>query len=133
MSDFKDVVIRILSDILGDVAAEGGLLGAEEELFERTLYEYEHMDENALTVLYPRANDVLTPHMTAYTADHTDAMFFAAAQTIAFDDLTNAQISKMIYHGRELHYAGRQPGMLIEFLDEDNRVIWSRSFENWDH
>ena len=62
-----------------------------------------------------------------------DQWFTQLAKTIAFDDCSGERVLYIMYKGKELHYAGWKPGMLMEFADKNGNTIWSASFPEWDH
>jgi hypothetical protein len=67
------------------------------------------------------------------TSKSTDYWFIKLAKTIAFDDCSDEQVILIVHNGHELHYTGWQPNMLIEFADDEENIIWSGSFPDWDH
>lgn len=62
-----------------------------------------------------------------------DGWFTKLAKTIAFDDLTYEEVVFISYKGKEIYYAGWQPGILIAFEDDAGKTIWSNAFPEWDH
>jgi hypothetical protein len=63
------------------------------------------------------------------------ALCHYAAKFYAFDDLDNTfSIVKLVFKGKELEYAGWQPGMLFEFFEvESGKIVYSNEFPEWDH
>jgi (2Fe-2S) ferredoxin len=62
-----------------------------------------------------------------------DRFFEELAHTICFADCSDEQVVFISYEGKELHYTGWKPNMLMEFADEANEIIYSQSFPEWDH
>ena len=64
----------------------------------------------------------------------TDDQFFTTvSKRICFDDLTNENVHKIFYKGKEVFYTGWQPGMKFEYKDLDGNTVWVGYFEHWDH
>lgn len=62
-----------------------------------------------------------------------DKFFKAVSQRICFDDCTNESVVKIYYKGKEVFYAGWQPGMKYEYTDAQGNTVWVGYFEHWDH
>lgn len=62
-----------------------------------------------------------------------DAFFTNVSRKIAFDDIDDSTVHKIFYKGKEVEYAGWQPGMKFEYEDLDGNTVWVGYFENWDH
>lgn len=63
-----------------------------------------------------------------------DEAFFAAAELQAFSDCSDAHNIKVHHNGSTYRYAGWQPGMLIEFVNEKlGTSRWYGRFPEWDH
>lgn len=61
-------------------------------------------------------------------------MFENAARCIAFDDLSDDVFESCYVDGNEYLYAGWQPGMVYEFIDEETgKVVYSTCHPEWDH
>ena len=59
---------------------------------------------------------------------------YKASQFYAWADCDDTyEIVEIMCDGRKLEYVGWQPGMLFEFVNEDGDVVYSASFECWDH
>ena len=78
-------------------------------------------DENYYTVTLERE------------ANNTNAFFRKLAHTICFADCSDEQVIFISYEGKELHYTGWKPNMLMEFADAEGNVIWAEEFPEWDH
>ena len=66
--------------------------------------------------------------------DTEEEMFYEAARFYAFNDLdTGMEITKIVCEGRNCYYTGWQPDMVIEFVNDDEEIIWSGQFPQWDH
>lgn len=62
------------------------------------------------------------------------ALCYKAAQFYAWADCDDTyKIDEIMCDGRKLEYVGWQPGMLFEFVNEDGDIVYSASFECWDH
>lgn len=90
--------------------------------------------------------DDLTPSWCIYcdedgelsTVVHNDpfdelGFFVKVAKFIAFSDCTDEHVEKIFFKGKEVVYAGWQPGMTFEFKDLDGNTVWKESFPHWDH
>lgn len=62
-----------------------------------------------------------------------DEVFYRASQLVIFDDCYPVRNVLVHLDGETYHYAGWQPGMLIEFEDEHGKTFWSASFPQFDH
>ena len=62
-----------------------------------------------------------------------EKFFEKLAHTICFADCSDEQVIFISYEGKELHYTGWKPNMLIEFADNESNIIWSQVFPEWDH
>ena len=62
-----------------------------------------------------------------------DFFFTSVSKMIAFDDLYDITVQKIFYKGKEVEYAGWQPGMKFEYTDLDGNTIWVGEFPHWDH
>lgn len=72
-------------------------------------------------------------HTYAIPCNNTEQWFTRLAKTIAFDDCSDEAVIFILYQGKEIHYAGWKPNMLIEFEDDTGNTIWSCAFPAWDH
>lgn len=64
----------------------------------------------------------------------TDDQFFTiVSKKICFDDLDDSTVHKIFFRGKEVEYAGWQPGMKFEYTDFDGNTVWVGYFEHWDH
>lgn len=62
-----------------------------------------------------------------------DKFFKAVSQRICFDDCTDESVVKIYYKGKEVYYAGWQPGMKYEYVTAQGNTVWVGYFEEWDH
>lgn len=62
-----------------------------------------------------------------------DAMMRTVCKTICFSDCTDEHVIKIVYHGKEIHYTGWQPGMVLEFANDEGEIVWSGCFPEYDH
>lgn len=63
----------------------------------------------------------------------TDKFFYEVSRRIAFSDCSNEEVLIIIWHGKEIEYAGWKPNMVYEYKDLDGNTVWVGQFENWDH
>ena len=87
----------------------------------------------SITYHYTDADDKKTCYIRYF--DSASAMCYWAARLYAFSDFDDTiKIDAIKSHGREIVYAGWQPGMLIEFIDKQTREsVWADEFPVWDH
>ena len=62
-----------------------------------------------------------------------DQFFTRVSKKICFDDIDDSTVHKIFYKGKEVEYAGWQPGMKFEYKDLDGNTVWVGYFEHWDH
>lgn len=62
-----------------------------------------------------------------------DIWFNRLANTIAFDDCSGEEVIFIMHKGKEIHYDGWKPLMLMEFADNNGNVVFSQAFPEWDH
>ena len=62
-----------------------------------------------------------------------DQFFTKVSKRICFDDLTNENVVKIYYKGKEVWFAGWQRGMKYEYKDLDGNTVWVGYFPEWDH
>jgi hypothetical protein len=72
-------------------------------------------------------------HDIVYGHDDTNEFFRDVSYKICFDDCTDETVEKIFWQGKEVHYAGWQPGMKFEYKDLDGNTVWIGYFEHWDH
>ena len=72
-------------------------------------------------------------HTEAFGEITEDAFFTRVSKKICFDDLDDSTVHKIFYKGKEVEYAGWQPGMKFEYKDLDGNSVWVGYFEHWDH
>ena len=63
----------------------------------------------------------------------TDKFFTEISRRIAFSDCSNEEVLNIVWQGKEVKYVGWRPGMVFEYKDLEGNVVWSASFQNWDH
>ena len=62
------------------------------------------------------------------------AFFRHVAELICFDDCGDDRVDEIVWNGHHVHYTGWQPGMVMEFADDETgEIIYSGSFPEWDH
>ena len=81
-----------------------------------------------VTILYAETGDV-----SVKVFENKDAAFRFAAKVIAFDDCTDERVDDIRCGDKHYHYTGWQPGMVMEFADEDGDFVWGSIFPEWDH
>ena len=62
-----------------------------------------------------------------------NAFFATVSRKICFSDCDDSNVHKIFYKGKEVEYAGWQPGMKFEYTDLDGNTVWVGYFEHWDH
>ena len=72
-------------------------------------------------------------HIETFGKIDMDMFFHNVSKRIAFDDLADETVQKIYYRGKEVEYAGWQPGMKCEFTDLDGNSVWVGYFPEWDH
>lgn len=72
-------------------------------------------------------------HMETFGKITENAFFTKVSYKICFDDCDNSNVHKIFYKGKEVEYAGWQPGMKFEYKDLDGYTVWVGYFEHWDH
>ena len=80
-----------------------------------------------VTILYAETGDV-----SVKVFENKDAAFRFAAKVIAFDDCTDERVDDICCGDKHYHYTGWQPGMVMEFADEDGNFVWGSCFPEWD-
>lgn len=65
--------------------------------------------------------------------ENSDLMMRKISELIAFDDCMPVEIGTIVYNGKIVNYKGWQPGMVYEFGNSKNEIVWSREFPEWDH
>ena len=74
-----------------------------------------------------------TAHSETFGKIDMDMFFYKVSKRIAFDDLADETVQKIYFRGKEVEYAGWQPGMKCEFTDLDGNSVWVGYFPEWDH
>jgi hypothetical protein len=73
-------------------------------------------------------------HSETFGGDIGEDYFFRkVSYAICFDDLEEITVHKIYFSGKEVFYAGWQPGMKYEYKDLDGNTVWVGYFEDWDH
>ena len=89
-------------------------------------------DENTYIKLRDRETGAI--EMRYFEQGDIGALCYKASQFYAWSDCDDTyEIVEIMCDGRKLEYVGWQPGMLFEFVNEDGDVVYSASFECWDH
>ena len=81
-----------------------------------------------VTILYAETGDV-----SVKVFESKDAAFRFAAKVIAFDDCSDERVDDICCGDKHYHYTGWQPGMVMEFADENGDFAWGSCFPEWDH
>ena len=82
---------------------------------------------------YIYTDSVGIAHSVTYEKIDTDKFFYEISKRIAFDDLTNEEVTDIYWRGLKIEYAGWQPCMKFEFKDLNGKTVWVGQFEQWDH
>ena len=89
-------------------------------------------DEN--TYIKFRDRDTGAIEMKYFEQGDVGALCYEASQFYAWSDCDDTyEIAEIMCDGRKLEYVGWQQGMLFEFVDEDGDIVYSASFECWEH
>ena len=72
-------------------------------------------------------------HSETFGQITADKFFTKVSKKICFDDLDDSSVQKIYYKGKEVEYAGWQPGMKYEYKDLEGNTVWVGYFEEWDH
>jgi hypothetical protein len=89
-------------------------------------------DENTYIRLVDRETGEVV--MKYFEKGDVGALCHKAAQYYAWRDCDDTyRIDEIKCDGREIYYAGWQPGMLFEFVSEDGGLVYSAEFPEWDH
>lgn len=63
-----------------------------------------------------------------------DALCHYTSRLYAFNDIDETYtVDKVVCDGVTLRYVGWQPGMVFRFVDESGNIVFSNSYEQWDH
>ena len=69
--------------------------------------------------------------------DSFPQMMNVASKVVAFDDLTGDVIEDIWVdspgHTETIRYVGWRPGMEMQFVNQDNVVVWDEYYPEWDH
>ena len=131
MSNCAEHTIESLNELLEALANSGVMLDEELQQWDEIINEYNNRDENQLKLAY-EDEATYTKH---YDDEDTSAMFHDVSYALAFDDCVPLADYTIIYHGREVIYKGWAPGMKYTYVykDKPDEVVFSRSYEEWDH
>jgi hypothetical protein len=72
-------------------------------------------------------------HSETYGQITPDQFFTKVSRRICFDDINDETVQKIYLGGKEVVYAGWQPGMKYEYKDLDGNTVWVGYFPEWDH
>ena len=72
-------------------------------------------------------------HSVTYEHIDTDKFFYEISKRIAFDDLTNETVTDIYWRGMRIEYAGWKPCMKFDYEDRNGNIVWTGTFEDWDH
>ena len=62
------------------------------------------------------------------------ALCYKASQYYAWSDCDDTyRIDEIRCDGKKILYVGWQPNMLFEFVNENNEIVYSAEFPQWDH
>ena len=89
-------------------------------------------DENTYIKLRDRETGDIV--MKYFEKGDIGTLCYKASQFYAWSDCDDTyEIVEIMCDGRKLEYVGWQQGMLFEFESEDGDVVYSASFECWEH
>ena len=90
------------------------------------------LDKNTYIKLVDRETGKVT--MKYFEKGDVGALCYKASQFYAWSDCDDTyRIDEIMCDGVELYYVGWQPGMLFEFVSENGGIVYSATFECWDH
>lgn len=114
----------------GDAHLNKGLARIEEML---TLLKNSFLDDH--TYIKLRDRETGEKIYKYFEKGDVNALCRTAAKFYAFDDCDDTYaIERIMCDGVEFEYAGWQPGMLFEFFEtESGKIVYSNTFEQWDH
>ena len=70
-----------------------------------------------------------------YDDDKANTMMRDVSKVICFSDCDDTfEVVKIVYKGREVEYAGWQPGMVMDFKDKETGIsTWGCCRPDWEH
>lgn len=79
--------------------------------------------------------DIYQDSLEFVAYDSIDEMFTAVSKIYCFADCDDTyRVCKIIAWGKEVKYAGWQPGMVYEYrCVENNELAWEGCFPHWEH
>jgi hypothetical protein len=133
-----DLIRRIENEVssLGDylypdgdpsVIASLTMLEASLSVLKNSFY-----DENTYIRLVDRETGEVV--MKYFEKGDVGALCYKASQYYAWADCDDTyRIDEIMCDGEAIFYKGWQPGMLFEFYDCNGTIVYSATFECWDH
>ena len=65
--------------------------------------------------------------------EFANRFFTEVSRGICFADCGGYEITRIVFNGQLVHYAGWQPDMVYEYKSENGETVWGNSFPQWDH
>lgn len=149
MRDYKDEIIEKLFGMLSNLEAKDCLSKENKVEYRNIMEEYasNKMTEELLDEVLPDGyayysncyilhnvedGEVITK---AYDNDMSEVMMREVSKQICFSDCDDTwRIIKIVYHGREVEYAGWRPGMeMAYYYSESGDLAWKEFFPQYDH
>jgi hypothetical protein len=114
--------------IMTDYAAEK----ATEEILDKCLPDGYAYYSNCYILRNTEDGEIITKN---YDKEMSEVMMRDVSKQICFSDRDDTyEVTKIIYHGREVEYTGWQPGMVMSYnYVGTGDEAWSGVFEHWDH
>lgn len=149
MRDYKDEIIEKLCDMLNYLEDNGCLLEEDKVEYRNIMEEYasNKMTENMLDEVLPDGyayySNCYILHnvedgeiiVKSYDNEKSETMMREVSKHICFSDCDDTyRIIKIVYHGREVEYAGWRPCMeMAYYYAESGDLAWKEFFPQWDH
>jgi hypothetical protein len=120
---------------VADALALDTLIGQLENLIERICSKQQRaIDlEKFVPSWYIYTDHEGIAHSENFHGTDMDQFFYSVSKRIAFDDINEETVQKIYFRGKEVEYAGWQPGMKFEYTTLDGNTVWVGYFPEWDH
>ena len=149
MRDYKDEIIEKLCGMLNNLEDNGCLLEEDKVEYRNIMEEFasNKMTENMLDEVLPDGyahysncyilRDIEDGEVVikAYDNDKSEVMMRDVSKHICFADCDGTwEVIKIVYHGREVEYAGWRPCMeMAYYYSESGDLAWKEFFPQYDH
>ena len=148
MKNYKDETIKKLCEMLNYLDDNGCLVDEDKTEYQKIVtdysdkYEAELVEESRAPFCRScsncyilRSNEDGEIIVKTYDNHMGHAMMRDVSKRICFSDCDDTyDVIKIIYRGRDVHYTGWQPGMVMEYKFTDTGdEAWSGCFPEYDH